>query len=373
MDESSKQNILFDIARGLAALVVMFGHLRQFMFVSVPQIENSSIIVKPFYFLTGFGHQAVMVFFVLSGYLISQSIITSYQRNRFSIIRYSISRLSRLWMVLIPCLILTYIFDSMGILFGDPGFYMGERVEVVSAPDVGVHDMGMQNFISNMFFLQTVTSSTYGSNGPLWSLANEFWYYVMFPLMFFIYTAKNYYIKIICVSALVACIYFLPIIILELGLVWLAGVVAFLARNMQWVKYTKYWLMRIFIVFMFFKSAVLYRTEVISDIEGELYLAITFALILLSCKEIVIRPAWLVKIITQISDQSYTLYLFHFPFFAFLIGVIYGAERVQPSLINIVLYVGFAGAALYLSYMIYYLFERNTPIVRKKIMSIFNM
>ena len=34
----------------------------------------------------------------------------------------------------------------------------------------------------NAFFLQTIVGPTFGSNGPLWSLAYEWWYYVLFPL-----------------------------------------------------------------------------------------------------------------------------------------------------------------------------------------------
>jgi len=36
---------------------------------------------------------------------------------------------------------------------------------------------------ANVFFLQTITVPVYGSNSPLWSLANEFWYYLLFPLL----------------------------------------------------------------------------------------------------------------------------------------------------------------------------------------------
>jgi hypothetical protein len=35
----------------------------------------------------------------------------------------------------------------------------------------------------NAFFLQTIAGPTFGSNGPLWSLAYEWWYYVLFPLV----------------------------------------------------------------------------------------------------------------------------------------------------------------------------------------------
>ena len=35
---------------------------------------------------------------------------------------------------------------------------------------------------SNIFFLQGIYTPTFGTDGALWSLANEFWYYLLFPL-----------------------------------------------------------------------------------------------------------------------------------------------------------------------------------------------
>jgi len=39
------------------------------------------------------------------------------------------------------------------------------------------------DLLENLGFVQTVSVPVYGTNGPLWSLANEFWYYVMFSLI----------------------------------------------------------------------------------------------------------------------------------------------------------------------------------------------
>ena len=46
---------------------------------------------------------------------------------------------------------------------------------------VDVH--GAKQFWGNAFFLQQTLVKTFGSDGPLWSLANEFWYYMLFPCM----------------------------------------------------------------------------------------------------------------------------------------------------------------------------------------------
>ena len=41
----------------------------------------------------------------------------------------------------------------------------------------------LSTFFGNVFFLQGIVTSCFGSNGALWSLSYEFWYYIFFPLL----------------------------------------------------------------------------------------------------------------------------------------------------------------------------------------------
>jgi hypothetical protein len=70
-----------DLARWLAALLVEGGHLRSFVFVDANSAGNVSVLWKPFYYLTGLGHEAVMVFFVLSGFLIGKHVYPRVPKN----------------------------------------------------------------------------------------------------------------------------------------------------------------------------------------------------------------------------------------------------------------------------------------------------
>lgn len=66
------------------------------------------------------GYQAVMVFFVLSGYFISLSILKTIRKDMWCWIDYLIRRITRLWIVLIPALFLTFIIAKIQLgLFGD--------------------------------------------------------------------------------------------------------------------------------------------------------------------------------------------------------------------------------------------------------------
>ena len=76
-----------DLIRGLAAWAVMWGHLRALFFIDFQQIQHRNPLLKIVYFFTGFGHEAVMVFFVLSGFFISTAIFSRHVSGRMVLAR----------------------------------------------------------------------------------------------------------------------------------------------------------------------------------------------------------------------------------------------------------------------------------------------
>jgi len=175
---------ILDLVRGLSALAVMVMHARGFFLYDLSESQFPNLFIKAFYFLTGLGHEAVVVFFVLSGYFVGGSVLQAIQGTGFSTSRYALVRLTRLWTVLLPALVMTFAVDRLGAHF-NPGAYAGTlRQAFMSGPDLTCPAAwGPDAFLGNLFFLQTISAPVYGSNGPLWSLANEFWYYVLFPLL----------------------------------------------------------------------------------------------------------------------------------------------------------------------------------------------
>lgn len=73
------RNLWFDLIRGCSALLVCLGHLRNTMFVDYSALIHPNIAIKVFYAVTSLGHQAVMVFFVLSGYFVGGGRVASWR------------------------------------------------------------------------------------------------------------------------------------------------------------------------------------------------------------------------------------------------------------------------------------------------------
>lgn len=63
-----------DLVRALSAMAVLAGHARSAIWVNWNAVAVKSLGVAAIYAATGWGHQAVMVFFVLSGFLVGGSV-----------------------------------------------------------------------------------------------------------------------------------------------------------------------------------------------------------------------------------------------------------------------------------------------------------
>ena len=119
-----------------------------------------------------FGHEAVVVFFVLSGFVIAFAAET---RER-TVKTYAVSRLTRIYSVALPCLLLTLLFDRIGQALV-PQLYAG----LVTDGSALVRLMLGGLFLNESW---TVSAQMF-SNTPYWSIAYEFWYYAVFAGLFY--------------------------------------------------------------------------------------------------------------------------------------------------------------------------------------------
>ncbi len=362
MTKEVNKFIWFDFFRGMAAFVVLIGHLRALVFKDF--VPTNSIFEKGFYFITGFGHQAVVVFFVLSGFFIVRSIEKSVEKNKWSYKDYSINRITRLWIVLIPALFMSLLLDNIGLFyFSDAYTYSGQ---ILSLPTMNPTDqLGISVFFGNLFFTQNILTTVYGSNGPLWSLAYEFWYYVLFPLAYFAFI-KHYSLTIKIISGILffLVLFFVGKVIAIYFIVWLFGGVAYLVVERElFIK--KYILAKAIIitgVFVGLLAAI--RIGISPLLFNDFSLGIITACLLCVFSQVEMKSDFLRKVTDFFSEISYTLYLTHFSF-AVLLITIFQKQRIEFNITNFGVFIGFFLIILLYSFLMWFLFEKNTHKIKK--------
>jgi len=89
-----------DLLRGVAALAVLLGHLHDCFFESFRKSGSHNPFAAGLILLSSFSHEAVIIFFVLSGYLIGTSVLKGAVGQRRSWNSYLIRRATGLYVVL---------------------------------------------------------------------------------------------------------------------------------------------------------------------------------------------------------------------------------------------------------------------------------
>ena len=133
-----------------------------------------------FYSLTGYGHEAVIVFFVLSGYLVGGKVVEQVIDARFDLLKYVIARVSRLYIVYVPAILLTSLIAFLVGSMDLDSWYINSA-SIGHLGMLASSDVSISTLIKNLLMLQDLFASVYGQNIPLWSLSYEFWFYVIFP------------------------------------------------------------------------------------------------------------------------------------------------------------------------------------------------
>ncbi|HTV26225.1 MAG TPA: acyltransferase [Xanthobacteraceae bacterium] len=362
-----------DLIRGVAALEVVAGHLKSFMLDGID--KNSNLFVKIFNIVTGQAHNAVMIFFVLSGYLIGKQVFDRFGQN-WSWISYAVRRLSRLWTVLVLALLMTVIWDYVGLHFLHGALYLGQLAGHRYGGSLPVGDMGSihttTTFFGNLFFLQNgILVGSFGVNGPLWSLANEFWYYVIFPLSFYAVSSIGRPLgRIICAAAAIGLCLLLPIYVVLYGGIWLFGVFVVVLEKHTPAHWRERYINLLtmgtagcILALLLYICPRFLRNEDISDfiISG------IFSILLFMLLNQDIKIPSLKRSGSFVAKFSYTLYLTHFPFLAILLCALSDNQKISLGFWSLLLcLLVFLITVLY-AIAIYYIFERNTTKVQSYI------
>ncbi|MEG8222608.1 acyltransferase [Sphingomonas sp. HH69] len=345
-----------DAFRTVAAVLVAVSHVRDIIWRDA--VPTNGLVTKVFYLLTGFGHIGVVVFFTLSGFWITRSVMKRIDQPRFWP-NYLIDRVSRLWIVLIPVLIIGGTLDWAGAFYwAFPNYMADTGLHSISVPVANT--LSVSEFFGSLFFLGTIVVPPLGSNGPLWSLAFEFWYYIWFPALVLLIRSRKLSFALVTLG--------LALILPNLAfgfLSWLTGSALSFAvdrarpiPNFRWEKL-------VFAFSFLMLMAMLLVARVAQSIWFDPVLAASFALFLFClCRNDFAFPRLLRPLADFGSKSSFSLYALHFPLAMMLAGLLTGGIRQPPSLTLLGSTVLILAILIVTAFVFSLLTEYRTDVVR---------
>src|SRR5579872_4590607 len=112
-------SICLDLLRALAAQLVLMGHCADLMMVQGQDVAPSRRgLFLVLGHMSSYSHEAVVVFFVLSGFLIGGEVWARVNSGSFAPGPYAVNRLMRLYSVVVPGLLLSAVLDSVSLRVG---------------------------------------------------------------------------------------------------------------------------------------------------------------------------------------------------------------------------------------------------------------
>ena len=295
------------------------------------------------------GWLGVDVFFVISGYLISNIIFSELNNGTFKFKHFFNRRIKRIF----PTLLLTSLVSLLvGYTFLSPLLLM----QLSETARSGIF------FYSNYFF-STLDFYTGGGVSKVfllnyWSLSVEEQYYLIFPVILFLgYRLKNKKILVFSLMLIGVCsivinfggdinkFYFLQFRAWE----FLAGVFINFIKKSN-IKYLSE-LSLIFIGISFFY----FDDSWITQIEPKFFVVIITAVFINNESTFITERLSKNKLLSIIGVSSYTIYLFHYPIFNFYKHYLEINFKVISTSEKLLL----LAAILCLSFLTYHKFEKN--------------
>ncbi|MEK4581196.1 MULTISPECIES: acyltransferase family protein [Bacillus] len=336
-----------DSLRGIAAIIVLLGH-----FLALFPILGKKVMYSTFgaYFSVLWqGHSAVIIFFVLSGFVLS---LPFYKGAEFNYLKYLIKRVCRIY---IPYIVILFI--AIGIKLGIhskigtiPGLVQWGSWNIeVSFNRVMDHILFLREFNSDAFIM------------VIWSLVHEMRISIVFPLIIFLLLRVNWKVSIGIAMFLSVIGYLLmknipsefnmPVstnyfITLHYSSMFIIG--ALLAKNREYLVSkiinlkAKYLLLPLGLLFFSYpRIPFMLLSKLIGEIDYELYLIIidwyicfgAVLIILSALSSKLFSKLLLIKPVQFIGEISYSLYLVHPIVLLTTVHIFYGKISVPLILL----------------------------------------
>lgn len=310
MKLSDRESICLDLIRAVASQAVVIGHGIGFFgilkFLHEPNFPWMQNI-------------AVVVFFILSGFVITYSTIVKSKNSEYSFFDFFADRASRIFSAYLVAIVFVVAIDSFSVLINYSDYYYKSA-------------FNFQTLITNIFMLQDfplheflgvkgLHETSFGSARVFWTISIEWWIYMFFGVLFFC-IVKNESLSLsklvlLVLSAVVVSWYTYDSRGGHLSLFWCLGMVWLLI-------YKKY---RDNITGLFANAVVLSSSLAtciaiqLSAIDGyNIYFAASLSLVLVSlintANNLTIEK--FKGVIEFVAGYSFTLYLVHYSIMDFM-------------------------------------------------------
>lgn len=334
-----------DALRFIAAFIVLLCHTRNDFFVrynELPEVQQN-IFSFAFFFVGKIGYEAVIVFFVLSGFLVGGKGLERMSNNHFDAKSYMIDRMVRIGIPLLSAVVFGIIIMNV----------IGVDVDYLMA-------------LGNVLSLQGILCDAFVT--PFWSLSYEVWFYVILGAIGLIMDKR----KLGMFLFVVCCLVFVKLSPYFL-LIWLMGAFAYYLRPMHFNKVVLYLSFGLVCLFTCLsiggaESKAIHVPFTINRNIADVFLAFSLCLFIQQLVLCPPRNRLTIKIeraFHYLANFSYTLYLTHRITLLFIFHVVFDKWSHVLDGKGIALYVCMLFFCVAISWCIYFCTERHTAVVKK--------
>jgi peptidoglycan/LPS O-acetylase OafA/YrhL len=293
-------SVTLDLLRAVAAQMVCVGHGISFF---MPAWRPSELPLMQ--------NVGVLIFFVLSGTLITFTLIERSKQPSYGFGTFFLERFARIYSGLVPALLFVVVVDGIVIY----GFRENAVASYYTA----------KTFVANLFMLEAYRGilsnylrwSAFGSASPLWTLAIEWHIYMFVGAFFFIWARPQHRLLMIAIAILFCQVplHFFVGAFQEDGVgmglfaLWLAGACVLIALRTLQLPYWSSLFVALCAAVCFFlvtKAHLEYNFLTYATLVGFL-----FAVLAASQSKRLITSSSVIGAIRFFADYSFTLYLIH--------------------------------------------------------------
>ncbi len=343
-----------DTFKFMSAFFVMLTHLRFWFFQPYGLLDEGSqnFVTKVFFFLTSLGGDAVVMFFILSGFLVGGRTVEKLCNGEVvSPATFIVSRLVRIMIPLAAVLLINSLFN---IVQGVPN--------------------DLWRIIGNLLCLQGVFVNPEPGIGVLWTMSYIVWFYVFILVLILLYQKR----KLPVLGGLFVLILVLWVFAHMGGylynvLIVASGILSFYVAKQDLGRMFFVWNVIVAILTTglchLCGDSVSFRSLPIDNLLIKALQVVSYSVVVGGIVRIVPKAVWVKKIeklMSRLAKCSYSLYLLHLPIIMMMVYL--GVERQSNvNCWSLLLYFGGIGVCLVSSYILYVLVEKPTNMLKSRL------